>query len=110
FAALSAHRKQNHEVMPGAAFEPRRHSRMSEVIEAIATQPNDLEAPAVAIAPAIAEVLADLRALKGCRLARMSGSGATCFGLFGTAPAAAAAARMLRARHPDWWVRATKLG
>ncbi|MPZ37309.1 MAG: 4-(cytidine 5'-diphospho)-2-C-methyl-D-erythritol kinase, partial [Rhizobiales bacterium] len=46
FAALSAHRKQNHEVMPGAAFEPRRHSRMSEVIEAIATQPNDLEAPA----------------------------------------------------------------
>jgi 4-diphosphocytidyl-2-C-methyl-D-erythritol kinase len=40
----------------------------------------------------------------------MSGSGATCFGLFGTAPAAAAAARTLRGKHPDWWVRATKLG
>jgi 4-diphosphocytidyl-2-C-methyl-D-erythritol kinase len=40
----------------------------------------------------------------------MSGSGATCFGLFATAPAAAAAARTLRVKHPAWWVRATKLG
>jgi 4-diphosphocytidyl-2-C-methyl-D-erythritol kinase len=40
----------------------------------------------------------------------MSGSGATCFALFATGPAAAAAASALRPRHPDWWIRATTLG
>jgi 4-diphosphocytidyl-2-C-methyl-D-erythritol kinase len=70
---------------------------------------NDLEAPAIELEPAIAVVLSELRGLPGCRLARMSGSGATCFGLFAAAAAAAAAARMLRAGHPDWWVRATTL-
>ena len=80
------------------------------LIETLADEPNDLEAPAVAIAPVIADVLAGLRSLKGCKLARMSGSGATCYGLFGTAPAAAAAARALRSKHPAWWIRATKLG
>ena len=110
FAALAGHRKEQNEIVRGAAFESRPRSRLSDVIGALADQPNDLEAPAVAIAPVIAQVLADLRALRSCRLARMSGSGATCFGLFGTAPAAATAARALRARHPDWWVRATKLG
>jgi 4-diphosphocytidyl-2-C-methyl-D-erythritol kinase len=110
FAALARHRKEQNLMLLAAAFDSRPRSRMSEVIEAIASQPNDLEAPAIAIAPVIAQVLADLRSLKSCRLARMSGSGATCFGLFGTAPAAAAAARALRAKHPDWWVRATRLG
>ena len=76
----------------------------------LAAQQNDLEEPAITLAPAIAEVLAALRALPGCRLARMSGSGATCFALFDSARAAAAAARMLRAAHPQWWVRATALG
>ena len=57
----------------------------------------------------IAVVLAELRKLAGCRLARMSGSGATCFGLFDSSRAAAAAARSLRAGHPNWWVRATVL-
>ena len=59
--------------------------------------------------PVIAEVLSSLRALAGCGLARMSGSGATCFGLFDTGRAAAAGARTLRARHPTWWIRATTL-
>jgi 4-diphosphocytidyl-2-C-methyl-D-erythritol kinase len=110
FAALAGQRKDKNELVWSAAFESRSRSRVSEVIGALAEQRNDLEAPAIAIAPVIAQVLADLRALRGCRLARMSGSGATCFGLFGTAPAAAAAARALRAKHPGWWVRATKLG
>ncbi len=70
---------------------------------------NDLEAPAISLAPVIAEVLSSLRALAGCGLARMSGSGATCFGLFDTGRAAAAGARTLRARHPTWWIRATTL-
>jgi 4-diphosphocytidyl-2-C-methyl-D-erythritol kinase len=93
-----------------ATFESRTRWKVGDLIEALTGEPNDLEAPAIAIAPAIAQVLADLRTLRGCRLARMSGSGATCFGLFGTAPAAAAAARALRAKHPVWWIRATKLG
>jgi 4-diphosphocytidyl-2-C-methyl-D-erythritol kinase len=70
---------------------------------------NDLEPPAIAIAPAIANVLAALRKSPGCELARMSGSGATCFGLYRSAHAAAAAARTLGAAHPRWWVCASRL-
>ncbi len=110
FMALRDHLNARKGTTAGVAFETRPRWKMADLLDALAEEPNDLEAPAVAIAPVIAQVLADLRALKGCRLARMSGSGATCFGLFGTAPAAAAAARTLRARHPDWWVRATRLG
>jgi 4-diphosphocytidyl-2-C-methyl-D-erythritol kinase len=110
FMALREHLNARKGATTGIAFETRPRWTMSDLIDALAGEPNDLEAPAVAIAPVIAQVLADLQALKGCRLARMSGSGATCFGLFGTAPAAAAAARTLRTRHPDWWVRATRLG
>lgn len=75
----------------------------------VAAQSNDLEAPAIALKPVIAEVLAVLRGLAGCKLARMSGSGATCFGLFAAAAAARDAARMLRAKYPQWWVRAGTL-
>jgi 4-diphosphocytidyl-2-C-methyl-D-erythritol kinase len=71
---------------------------------------NDLEAPAIELEPTIADVLAVLRKLPGCRLARMSGSGATCFGLFDSSRAASAAARTLRVGYPAWWVRATVLG
>jgi 4-diphosphocytidyl-2-C-methyl-D-erythritol kinase len=71
---------------------------------------NDLEAPAIELEPAIADALAVLRKLPGCRLARMSGSGATCFGLFYSSRAASAAARTLRVAYPAWWVRATVLG
>ena len=63
---------------------------------------NDLEPPAVALRPVIAEVLAVLAEAQGCLLARMSGSGATCFGLFPTAAAAAQAASGLA--RPGWWV------
>ena len=62
---------------------------------------NDLEAPAITLCPPIAEVLAALRAQWGCRLARMSGSGPTCFGLFPNASTAATAAAALR--RPGWW-------
>lgn len=71
---------------------------------------NDLEAPAIALVPAIADVLAALRAAPGIRLARMSGSGATCFGLFGSETEAAAAVRVLAAAQPSWWVVACKVG
>jgi 4-diphosphocytidyl-2-C-methyl-D-erythritol kinase len=72
----------------------------------LSRQSNDLEPAAIALHPVIGEVLSALRAISGCRLARMSGSGATCFGLFG-AGEAEAAAQALHRRHPDWWVRAT---
>ncbi len=65
---------------------------------------NDLEPPARARLPVIGEVLAALAAAPGCLLARMSGSGATCFGLFADPDAAEAAAVGLR--RPGWWVAA----
>ena len=69
---------------------------------------NDLQAPAIALLPVIADCLAALERA-GARLARMSGSGATCFGLFAQPQDAARAARAIAARHPDWWVVATGL-
>lgn len=80
------------------------------LLKYLADRGNDLEASAIALQPAVADVLGALRRLSGCRLARMSGSGATCFALFDNAKAAAAAARVLRGRKPDWWVRSAMLG
>jgi 4-diphosphocytidyl-2-C-methyl-D-erythritol kinase len=82
----------------------------ADLLAELAQDRNDLEAPAISLQPAIAAVLDALRAITGCRLARMSGSGATCFGLFDSGRAAADAARRLRQQHPRWWVRATTLG
>ncbi|MPZ57299.1 MAG: 4-(cytidine 5'-diphospho)-2-C-methyl-D-erythritol kinase [Rhizobiales bacterium] len=76
----------------------------------LAAHGNDLEPAAIALQPVIGDVLAALRALPGCHLARMSGSGATCFGLFDTLKAATAAAALVRRAQPSWWVRATILG
>jgi 4-diphosphocytidyl-2-C-methyl-D-erythritol kinase len=80
------------------------------LLEYLQVRPNELEPAAIRVESSIARVLAALRASPGCRLARMSGSGATCFGVFPSARAAAAAARKLAAAHPRWWVRATVLG
>jgi 4-diphosphocytidyl-2-C-methyl-D-erythritol kinase len=74
------------------------------------SQRNDLEAPAVAAAPVIASVIAALAAQPGCALARMSGSGATVFGLFARESEAEAAAARLRAVEPGWWVAASEAG
>lgn len=69
---------------------------------------NDLEAPAIALCPAIADVLAVLRET-GPWLARMSGSGATCFTLYDTLAARDDAARRIAASHPQWWLMAGAL-
>jgi 4-diphosphocytidyl-2-C-methyl-D-erythritol kinase len=66
------------------------------LISVFAARRNDLEPPAVRLQPVIADVLAALRGASGCALARMSGSGATCFGLFNSAPAAEAAAQKIQ--------------
>lgn len=68
------------------------------------SQRNDLQEPAIQRAPVIAEVLKQIAAQDGCGLARMSGSGATCFGLFHSPDEAEAAANAIAASHPGWWV------
>lgn len=79
------------------------------LIAALSMSGNDLEAPAREVTPLIAAVLSDLAALPGCRLARMSGSGATCFALFDDCRASAAAGKLLAKQRPDWWVKPTVL-
>ena len=76
----------------------------AELAAFLSMQRNDLEAPAMALQPVIGRVKAALSAQAGCRVARMSGSGATCFGLFDDPLAAHAAARAIRAAEPAWWV------
>jgi 4-diphosphocytidyl-2-C-methyl-D-erythritol kinase len=79
-------------------------------VEYLAGESNDLEPAAIKLQPVIGRVLTALRGQAGCDLARMSGSGATCFGLFRSSRAAAAAARNLAKAQPRWWVKATSLG
>ncbi|MDP4033214.1 MAG: 4-(cytidine 5'-diphospho)-2-C-methyl-D-erythritol kinase [Pseudorhodobacter sp.] len=94
------------------AAMPRALPRLKGVAELAAflrTMRNDLEAPALQIAPAIARCKSSLSSMSGCLIARMSGSGATCFGLFADPLAAAAAAHTLRVAEPGWWVAAAKM-
>jgi 4-diphosphocytidyl-2-C-methyl-D-erythritol kinase len=77
------------------------------LVSILAARRNDLEIPAIKLQAVIAEVLEALQASSHCLLARMSGSGATCFALFGSAGAAQEVAQRLQADHPGWWVRAT---
>ena len=70
---------------------------------------NDLEPAATAMVPVIGDLIAHLRGTSGCILARMSGSGATVFGLFGSSAQAHQAAHDLREQHPDYWVAAAAL-
>lgn len=71
---------------------------------------NDLTPAARACSPVVGEVLKALETLPGARLARMSGSGATCFALFSTPSEAATAARRLAGERKDWWVQAATIG
>lgn len=89
------------ELAPAAARPPR-------AAWDLAGSRNDLEAPARRLMPGIGELLAALAAEPGCGLARMSGSGPTCFGLFPDATTARAAAARLAGRHPGWWLAACR--
>lgn len=70
---------------------------------------NDLEPAAKGILPEIDHVLEELAGIAGCLLSRMSGSGATCFGLFESCDQAQSAAAALARRHPQWWCQAGRL-
>jgi 4-diphosphocytidyl-2-C-methyl-D-erythritol kinase len=92
---------------------PREVPRMrgaAELAAFVSMQRNDLEVPAMVVQPVIGRVKAALSAQPGCMVARMSGSGATCFGLFADPLAAHAAARAIRAAEPGWWVADAPLG
>jgi 4-diphosphocytidyl-2-C-methyl-D-erythritol kinase len=78
-------------------------------LKAIALCDNDLEAPAIGLAPDVHHAKQRLSVQPGCVLARMSGSGATVFGLFEEEEAAETAARAITAEEPGWWTRKVML-
>ena len=88
---------------------PEEGASIADWVEILETVPNDLEAPAMRIEPVIGDVLEALRDSNGVKLARMSGSGATCFAIFGASNDAHAAAEKIRGDHPGWWVHAGTL-
>jgi len=100
----------SHSGLPWHAEKDTQSAQRDALLTFLASECNDLESAAISVAPQIADVLRAIAELAGCRLARMSGSGSACFGLFDSARAAAAAARDLAAARPSWWVRAGLLG
>ena len=86
------------------------HRDFEALLAYVTPRGNDLERPAVQLVPEIRDVLAALRALDGVRLARLSGSGATCFALFASESDAKLAGARLVAEFPNWWVAASALG
>jgi 4-diphosphocytidyl-2-C-methyl-D-erythritol kinase len=107
FAALGLRHGERCPAPPASAAVP---GERDALLRWLAAARNDLEAPAISIAPVIAEVLGIIAALPDCRVARMSGSGSACFGLFDDEPAAATAAGRLVEAKPEWWVRASSVG
>jgi 4-diphosphocytidyl-2-C-methyl-D-erythritol kinase len=79
----------------------------ADLLRFLETTRNDLEAPARQIQPVIGEVLVAMAALPGALLTRMSGSGATCFGIFADDDCCVRAAALLKRSHPDWWIAPT---
>lgn len=88
---------------------PEQGGSIADWVDVLETVANDLEAPALRIEPVIGDVLEALRSSAGVKLARMSGSGATCFAIYGAAAEAHAAAENIRRDHPGWWVHAGTL-
>ena len=96
------------DIFSGTAW-PEQGSSVEDWVEALAASSNDLEAPATRIQPVIGEVVAALNATNGAWLARMSGSGATCFALYENTADAGRAAEQIRRDRPGWWVHAGTL-
>jgi len=92
---------------PARWSEPMSDARA--LARALAARRNDLLEPALGLAPVVGKVLNAIEALPGTLLARLSGSGATCFGLFETPAAAAGAAERLRRDRPQWWIAAAEM-
>ena len=82
-------------------------SGLDNCVQALAQRRNDLQPAAMALQPEIGHALDVLGSSPGCALARMSGSGPVCFGIFGSADGAKSAAQEISNQHPGWWVMAT---
>ena len=101
---------------PGDKLDLPPHFNLTSAVDAgtllalLAGSRNDLQDAAISVAPVIADVIADLGRQPGCALARMSGSGATCFGVFQSMGAAFDAVRALRKSHSNWWIQPVNLG
>jgi 4-diphosphocytidyl-2-C-methyl-D-erythritol kinase len=93
----------------GAMARPPVLASVWELVAYLADAGNDLEGPAGRFAPVIEDVLAALGHEPACVLAQMSGSGATCFGLFDGSVYAAGAAERIAEEHPHWWVKSTRI-
>jgi 4-diphosphocytidyl-2-C-methyl-D-erythritol kinase len=104
FATLSAPKPRSREFAA-----PDRAGSRREWLAAIAACGNDLEEPAIGLAPRIEAAKRALMDQQGCLLARMTGSGPTVFGIFGDAQAGHVAANSIAATEPGWWVRETTL-
>lgn len=98
-AAFKALARRDNEPLPGLPVQP----SLRAVAAWLATCRNDLEAPAIALVPEIALVLENLGGTEGCLLARMSGSGSACFGLYSDMRSARAAAAAIARDEPEWW-------
>ncbi len=109
FARIGLNRGDEHKAVAHPDPVPALAAGFEHTIGLLNKVRNDMEDAACVLAPVIGDVLNVLMAARGCRLARMSGSGATCFALFETCRAAAIAAKVIRRHHPEWWVKATVL-
>lgn len=98
FNALATKKNPPMEIMPDFVG-------YGDFVDWLREQRNDLQSAAISVAPAISEAL---MSLKDADLARMSGSGSTCFGLFPDAASAAIASERVASEHPDWWVVPTQ--
>ncbi|HEV2564405.1 MAG TPA: 4-(cytidine 5'-diphospho)-2-C-methyl-D-erythritol kinase [Microvirga sp.] len=98
-------------LQPGQSMAGATHPSVERngLINTLKMARNDLEPPALQVQPLIGEALALLQETSGCRLARMSGSGATVFGIYDDCEIAAEAAKVIRRTRPEWWVKATSL-
>jgi 4-diphosphocytidyl-2-C-methyl-D-erythritol kinase len=96
------------DVMEAAGW-PEAGASVEDWVEVLAASANDLEEPATRIQPVIGEVISALSATDGAWLARMSGSGATCFAIYENTAEAARAAKKIQRDHPQWWVHSGTL-
>jgi len=108
-AVFKARQKINQERGSGTDRFEESPATAAMLAEYLHTRNNDLTDDAIGLQPVIGDVLDSLHGSEEILLARMSGSGATCFGLYAEADGAALAAAELSQRHPEWWVRATPL-
>jgi 4-diphosphocytidyl-2-C-methyl-D-erythritol kinase len=90
--------------------EPARTARDGDLLSRALSGENDMQEAAISHAPIISDVLRALAQQPDCALARMSGSGATCFGIFRSDAEASAAAQKIANAQPGWWVRSCRLG